>query len=130
MMQGFVTNTPDIDAEVLRILDQVEDAALVKPELAKPYRVLVPRADLQGRVTPLSRYCRVGVQAWSVRSDGSANLPDAFDLCAAAGAALEAAPNTSSVILSAEIQSGPSRVADDVTRIEYQYMTVLLEVAC
>ena len=129
-MQGFVTSTPDVDAEVLGVLAKVETARLVKPELSNPYRVLVSRADLQGRVTPLSRYCRIGVQAWSVRSDGSANLPDAFDLAAAAGAALEAAPETSQVILSAEIQSGPSRVADEVTRIEYQYLTVLLEVAC
>lgn len=128
-MAGFVTKTPDIDAVILSILNGVERADLVKPEIAKPYRVLVSRADLQQRVTPLSRYCRVGVQAWSVRADGTADLGDAFDLCAAAGAALEAAPNTSRVVLSAEIQSGPSRVADDVTRIEYQYMTVLLEVA-
>lgn len=128
-MQGFVTRTPDIDAEVLRVLGVVEQTELVKPEKAKPYRVLVSRADLQQRVTPLSRYCRVGVQAWSVRKDGTADLGDAFDLCAAAGAALEAAPSTSQVILSAEIQSGPLRVADEVTRIEYQYMTVLLEVA-
>lgn len=128
-MQGFVTNTPDIDAEILMVLLSVEQTELVKPELAKPYRVLVSRADLQQRVTPLSRYCRVGVQAWSVRKDGTADLGDAFDLCAAAGAALESAPENSRIILSAEIQSGPSRVADEVTRIEYQYMTVLLEVA-
>lgn len=128
-MAGFVTTTPDVDAHVRAILNTVARTELVKPEIAKPYRVLVSRADLQQRVTPLSRYCRVGVQAWSVRADGTADLGDAFDLCAAAGAALEAAPNTSSVVLSAEIQSGPARVADDVTRIEYQYMTVLLEVA-
>ncbi len=129
-MTGFVTDTPDIDAVVLGILRGVEQTELVKPELAKPYRVLVSRADLQQRVTPLSRYCRVGVQAWSVRGDGTANLGDAFDLCAAAGKALEASPLTSKVVLSAEIQSGPSRVADDVTRVEFQYITVLLEVAC
>lgn len=129
-MTGFVTETPDIDAVVLDILNGVEQTELVKPELAKPYRVLVSRADLQQRVTPLSRYCRVGVQAWSVRGDGTANLGDAFDLCAAAGKALEQSPLTSKVVLSAEIQSGPSRVADDVTRVEFQYITVLLEVAC
>lgn len=128
-MQGFVTKTPDVDVEVLRVLGAVARAELVKPEIAKPYRVLVSRADLQGRVTPISRYCRVGVQAWSVRKDGTADLGGAFDLCAAAGEALEAAPATSKVILSAEIQSGPSRVVDDVTRIEFQYLTVLLEVA-
>ena len=129
-MTGFVTDTPDIDAVVLDILSGVEQTELVKPELAKPYRVLVSRADLQQRVTPLSRYCRVGVQAWSVRGDGTADLGDAFDLCAAAGKALEQSPLTSKVVLSAEIQSGPSRVADDVTRVEFQYITVLLEVAC
>lgn len=128
-MPEFVTDTPDIELVVLNLLKPVADTYLVKPEKANPYRLLVSRADLQQRVTPLSRYCRVGVQAWSVNADGSANIGDAFDLCKAAGVALESSPNVSNVILSAEIQSGPSRVADDVTRIEYQYMTVLLEVA-
>lgn len=128
-MAGFVTTTPDIDAVILAVLRPVERTELIKPDLSNPYRVLVSRADLQQRVTPLSRYCRVGVQAWSVRPDGTADLGDAFDLCAAAGEALESSPNTFPIILSAEIQSGPARVADDVTRIEYQYMTVLLEVA-
>lgn len=129
MMQGFVTTSPDVEAVVREVLSSVERTELVKPDLAKPYRVLVSRADLQQRVTPLSRYCRVGVQAWSVREDGTADIGDAFDLCTAAGVALEASPDSSTVILSAEVQSGPSRVVDDVTRIEYQYMTVLLEVA-
>lgn len=128
-MQGFVTKSPDVEAVIRDLLASVERTELVKPELVSPYRVLVSRADLQQRVTPLSRYCRVGVQAWSVRDDGTANIGDAFDLCAAAGAALEASPDVSTVVLSAEIQSGPSRVADDVTRIEYQYLTALLEVA-
>lgn len=128
-MAGFVTSSPDVDAVVRGVLSAVAQTEIVKPELAAPYRVLVSRADLQGRVTPLSRYCRVGVQAWSVRSDGSANIGDAFDLCAAAGRALEQAANNHAVILSAEVQSGPSRVVDDITRIEYQYATILMEVA-
>lgn len=130
MSPAFVTDTPDIDSVLLDVLGTVERAEIVKPELATPYRVLVVWSQLQGRVTPLSRYCRVGVQAWSVRADGTADLGDAFDLCKAAGKALESSPLASKVILSAEIQSGPSRVVDDVTRIEFQYMTVLLEVAC
>lgn len=128
-MTGFVTESPDVEAVVQSVLAVVEQTFLVKPDRSGEYRLLVSRADLQGRVTPLSRYCRVGIQAWSVRDDGTANLGDAFDLCAAAGKALEAAPFTNSVILSAEVQSGPSRVADDVTRIEFQYLTALLEVA-
>lgn len=129
-MAGFVTETPDMDAVVRAVLGTVAPTYLVKPELANPYRVIVSRADLQQRVTPLSRYCRVGVQAWSVRADGTPDLGDAFDMCADAGRALERAQNTSPHILYAEIQSGPSRVADDITRIEYQYMTLLLEVKC
>ena len=129
-MAGFVTATPDMDAIVRSVLSTVAPTHLVKPELANPYRVLVSRADLQQRITHLSRYCRVGVQAWSVRADGTANLGDAFDMCAEAGRALELAQNTNQHILYAEIQAGPSRVADDITRIEYQYMTLLLEVKC
>lgn len=129
-MPGFVTETPDIESLLLGVLGGVGQAELVKPDLADPYRVLVVRADMQKRVTPLSRYCRVGVQAWATRADGSADLPAAFDLCSAAGVALEASPLTVRQILSAEVESGPARVADDVSRIEFQYLTVLLEVAC
>lgn len=130
MSPHFVTGMPDVEAIVRGVLSRVERTELVKPELAAPYRVLVSRADLQGRVTALTRYCRVGVQAWSVREDGTADVADAFDLAAAAGRALEAAPLTSAVIVAAEIQSGAARVRDEVTGVEYQYLTVLLQVIC
>lgn len=121
--------TVSVDMEALLIagLSSVEDTFNVKPEKSNPYRVLVVRADLQQKVTPISRYCRVGVQAWSVRADGRADLGDAFDLAKDAAAWLES--NVSGVILSADVESGPSRVTDDVTKLEYQYVTALLEVA-
>lgn len=121
------TASPDIEALLIAGLSAVEETVNVRPEKAKPYRLLVVRADLQQKVTPISRYCRVGVQAWSVRADGSTDLGDAFDLAAAGNAWLE--NNASGVILSADVESGPSRVTDPVTRLEYQYSTVLLEVA-
>lgn len=117
----------DMEALLIAGLSSVAPTVNVKPELAKPYRVLVVRADLQQKVTPISRYCRVGVQAWSVRTDGTSDIGDAFDLARDAAAWLES--NVSGVILSADIESGPSRVADDITRIEYQYVTALLEVS-
>lgn len=121
--------TVSVDMEALLIagLSSVEDTFNVKPEKAKPYRLLVVRADLQQKVTPISRYCRVGIQAWSVRADGRADIGDAFDLARDAAAWLEA--NVAGVILSADIESGPSRVTDDVTKLEYQYVTALLEVS-
>lgn len=121
------TTSPDMEALLIAGLSSVEETVNVRPEKAKPYRLLVVRADLQQKVTPISRYCRVGLQAWSVRADGSTDLGDAFDLAAAGNAWLE--NNTSGVILSADVESGPSRVTDPVTRLEYQYSTVLLEVA-
>jgi hypothetical protein len=108
-------------------LSSVEDTFNVKPNRSRPYRLFVVRADLQQKVTQISRYCRVGVQAWSVRADGTADLGDAFDLAAAGNAWFE--NNVRGVILSADVESGPSRVTDPVTKLEYLYSTVLLEVA-
>lgn len=121
------TTSPDMEALLIVGLSSVEATFNVRPEKAKPYRLLVVRADLQQKVTPISRYCRVGVQAHSVRADGSSNLGDAFDLASEAAAYLEA--NLDGPILSADVESGPSRVTDPVTNLEYQYVTVLLEVA-
>lgn len=121
------TTSPDVEALLIAGLSSVEDTFNVRPERADPYRLLVVRADLQQKVTPISRYCRVGLQAHSVRADGSADIGDAFDLASAAATWLES--NTDGVILSADVESGPSRVTDPVTRLEYLYVTVLLEVA-
>lgn len=121
------TTSPDMEALLIAGLSSVEETVNVRPEKAEPYRLLVIRADLQQKVTPISRYCRVGVQGWSVRADGTSDLGDAFDLTSEATAWLE--HNASGVILSADVESGPSRVTDPVTRLEYQYSTVLLEVA-
>lgn len=99
------------------------------PELShRAQRFVHVRADLQGRITPISRYCRVGIQGWSVRGDGAADIGDAFDLAASAGSALESLPLTG-ILLNAEIQSGPFKVADTTYSLEYQYLTALLELS-
>ena len=116
-----------MEALLIDGLSVVAETVNVKPERAKPFRLLQIRADLQQKVTPISRYCRVGISAWSVREDGSTDFADGFDLAAAANAWLE--NNVSGVILSADVESGPSRTEDPVTKIEFHYSTVLLEVA-
>lgn len=121
------TTSPDMEALLIAGLSSVEETFNVRPQRTNPYRLLVVRADLQQKVTPISRYCRVGVQGHSVRADGSADLGDAFDLASEAAGWLER--NLTGVVLSADVESGPSRVTDPVTGLEYLYVTVLLEVA-
>lgn len=121
------TTAPDMEDLLIAGLSSVEQTFNIKPERAKPYRMLVIRADLQQKVTPISRYCRVGISAWSVRADGSSDLGDAFDLAAEANTWIES--NVAGVILSAEVESGPSRTTDPITKLEFLYSTVLLEVA-
>lgn len=116
-----------MEALLIAGLSSVEDTFNVKPERSDPYRMLVIRADLQQKVTPISRYCRVGVSAWSVRADGTSDIGDAFDLASEANTWLES--NTSGVVLSADVESGPSRTTDPITKLEFLYSTVLLEVA-
>lgn len=121
------TVSVDMEALLIQQLSVIAPTFNVTPKKTKPYRLLVVRADLQQKATPISRYCRVGLQAWSVKADGTSDIGDAFDLAAEAAAWLESDPQ--GVILSADVESGPSRVNDDVTNLDYQYVTVLMEVA-
>lgn len=130
-MRSIPTTSPDVEAWLIATFGPTFGGAPVrnvKPPQSGAHSVLVIRADLQGRITPISRYCRLGVQAWKVTSAGQADLKGAFDLGAAFGAALEAA-DRSGILLDAEVQSGPYRVADPVTGVEHAYLTLLLEVA-
>lgn len=129
-MTSIPTTSPDVETWLIGLLGGALSpirAHNVKPAAADSYKHLVVRADLQNKVTPISRYCRVGIQAWVV-SEGRADLGAAFDLAALAGRTLEAAPRVG-ILIDAEIDSGPLRVMDDIAKIEFAYVTLLLEVA-
>lgn len=124
---GIPTTSHDMEALLIAGLSSVEQTYNIRPEKTKPYRLLTVVASLGAKVTPISRYCQVTITAWSVTADGRADIGDAFDLAAAAGRWLEM--NATGVILSADIQAGPFRVEDPVTKLETQTVTALLEVA-
>ena len=89
--------------------------------------LLLVRADPANQVTAVSRYCRVSVQAWVQRADGSADLARARDLAADFGRRLEGAPREG-MLLDAEVDAGPYRSVDQVTGLEYAYLSLLLQV--
>lgn len=125
------TTVPDVEAWLIATLGAAVAPVLVrnvKPDQKAPYSCVVVRADLQNRVTPISRYCRVGVQGWKVTAAGKADLAGARELCAALASALERAPRAG-ILLDAQIDAGPYRVVDATSGIEYQYASVLLEIA-
>lgn len=124
---GIPTTSRDMEALLIAGLSSIEQTFNIRPERPKPYRLLTVVASLGAKVTPISRYCQVTLTAWSVTADGKADIGDAFDLAAEAGRWLET--NTTGVILSADIQAGPFRVQDPVSKIENQTVTALLEVA-
>lgn len=129
-MAGILTAPLDVERLLVGLLDPASNAAPVrnvKPEQVAPYRCSVIRADLLNRVTPLSRYCRIGVQGWAVRADGSADLAAAHNLATEVAGAIERHAGTG-WLLAAQIDAGPYRVADSITGIEYAYATVLAEV--
>lgn len=131
MSQTIPTTSPDVEAWLLALLNAAMDpvkAHIVKPSTTGAYKHLVVRADLQNKATPISRYCRVGVQAWCVDASGRADRGAAFDMVASAGRVLETAP-LRGFLLAAEVDSGPVRVKDPITKLEYAYVTLLLEVA-
>lgn len=139
MSQSIPTTAPDVEAWIITTLSAAMAPAIIRnqrppdrlpdgsdnPDAAKAQ--LIIRADLQNRVTPVSRYCRVTAQARSLRSDGTPDLAGQFDLAARFGRALEAAPRTG-LLLDAEVESGPYRVPDADTGVEYHVINVLLEV--
>lgn len=130
-MASIPTTSPDVEAWLIGLLNPrmtPVKAHNVKPAASGAYSHLIVRADLQNRATPISRYCRVGIQAWVVGTNGRPNLGAAFDLAAKAGNVLETAPLTG-ILLNAEVTSGPSRVTDDISELEFAFVTALLEVA-
>lgn len=130
MSRRIPTSSPDIEVHLIPILSAATSESWfnVKPNRTGAYTLGLVRADLQGRVTPISRYCRVGLQGWAVDANGRADLGAAFDLVSLACTALEEISGQG-IILDAETQSGPVRVTDDITRLEYSYATLLLEVS-
>ena len=130
-MPSIPTTSPDVEAWLIATFGPTLDGAPVrnqKPKATGAHSVVLIRADLQNKVTPISRYCRVGVQGWKVRADGTADLKGAFDLAASFGAAVESADRTG-ILLDAEVETGPYRISDSVTGVEYAYLTLLLEVS-
>lgn len=128
-MMRIPTTVPDVEALLLSALDEgtAYEWFAVKPERSGVYKLGMLRADLQQHVTPISRYCRVGLQGWSVDSSGRMDAGDAFDIAAAGANALTKQAGVG-FILDAEVQSGPLRVTDPITKLEYPYVTLLLEV--
>lgn len=131
MSQRIVTASPDIEEYLLPILSaatEPHDWHNVKPKTTGGYTLGLVRADLQQHVTPISRYCRVGLQGWAVNASGQVDLGAARDLADAGARAILAQAGTG-IILDAEIQSGPVRVTDDTSRLEFSFVTLLLEVS-
>ncbi len=138
--QVIPAKSPDIEAWLIASLSPVLAPAIVRnqrppatlpdgspnPDAGKP--VVVVRASLANHITPISRYCRVAAQAWTLRPDGSPDLPACIRLAGRFGEELvrlvPAGP-----LLSAEHASGPYRVTDEATRLEYAVINMLLEVA-
>lgn len=132
-MMQIPAGSPDVEAHLIGLVNTAPlplpgRAYNVKPATAGAYKHYLIRADLQNRVTPISRYCRVGVQAWAVDAQGRTNLADAFDMAAAFGTWLEGLSG-SRIILHAQVDSGPMRVTDDIQQKDFSYLTALLEVA-
>lgn len=130
--QAIPTTSPDVEAWLITTFGASVSGApvrTIKPKQGSVgYSCIVVRADLQNRITPISRYCRLGVQGWKVSSAGAADLAGARQLAADYSRAIESAPRAG-ILLDAEVDAGPYRVVDSESGIEYQYVTLLLELA-
>lgn len=99
----------------------------IKPKQTPPYECVLIRADLQQKVNAISRYCRIGVSAWSVRASGEPNFQAAHDIAAAIGKYIETLPDAGGTpLITADIESGPLRLKDDLAgQLEFAYLSVL-----
>lgn len=103
----------------------------VKQPATGAHQAIVIRADLQQRLTQVSRYVRIGVQGWAVTAAKRGDYPAAAEIAGDYGALLEQLlnnPSTSGPFLAAEVDSGPVRVRDEESGIEYAYLTILAEI--
>jgi hypothetical protein len=100
-----------------------------KPTTAAPYRQIIIAADYGQNITPITRYVRIRLQAWAVKDNNVTDLYASFDLANAAAYIAQLAPRNANPIVAVEIDAGPSRVKDTLSGIEYQAVTLLLEVA-
>lgn len=127
MSRPIPGSAPDVTATLLPIIR----AGLLTGEVARQTlksgdkKAVLVRADLQGHVTQISRYCRVGLTAF-YDDNGNHRLDKAMELSNRAAKAL--LTTDSSLILSAEWQSGPVEVIDPITDKPAAYSTLLLEV--
>lgn len=99
-----------------------------KPTTAAPYKQVIIAADYGQLITPITRYVRVRLQGWVTRDSSAADLGASFRLANTAAHIAQQAPRDSNPIVSVEVDAGPSRVKDTLTGIEYQAVTLLLEV--
>lgn len=100
----------------------------IKPQIDAPYECVVIVAWPQQWVTPISRYVRLSVAGWAVRSSGTADLERAIALANGYADLIESAVGTGG-LLAATIESGPFRAVDDESRIEFADTNLLLEVS-
>lgn len=118
---------PDVTAALLPIIRAVLSAGEVARQTLKSgdKKAVLVRADLQGHATPITRYCRVGLTAFYEDNDNH-RLDKAMELSNRAAKAM--LTSDSSLIISAEWQSGPVEVIDPITDKPAAYSTLLLEV--
>lgn len=131
MSQHIRTAQIDLDAILLSTLGNVHDGAPVrnvKPKLSAPYRVVVIQSIPQNRATPVSRYVRLIVQGWDVRANGTGDFGAAQRLAGSYAAAVEGLSGRGRVLV-AEVESGPYRVTDSDSGVEYAVVNLLLEIA-
>lgn len=123
---GFVTAAKIVTAQPSLTGVDVKNE---KPATAPAnYRQVIVAADYGQNITPITRYVRVRMQAWSVLN-GASDFPGAFLLANTAAYIAQTAPRDANPIVSVEVDAGPSRVIDTLSGIEYQAVTLLLEVA-
>lgn len=127
-MNRIPTTSLDIDAVLLPIVR----TALATGEAANitdvgDDRFVLLRTDLANDATPITRYCRVGLTARYIDSDGNVRIDLAKGLANRAAAAILASKHQA--IVWAEWQSGPVITTDSISKKDVAYVTLLLEVA-
>lgn len=140
MSQGPIPSQwPDMTAwSVGYVTPQQPDAtvATVKPSklpngqkdtrALPPYRQIIISSVTMQKITEVSRNFLITAECWAVNADGVPQVRIAKELASEVGFLLESAPRNQAPVISAEINSGPTELRDEDTKLTYFEVAVMV----
>lgn len=122
---------PDIELWAINLLKPLLTGVTVanqKPATVAPYKQLLVSSLPGGKETAISRSVRLNLEARVTRTAGTSNLPASFAIATDAAFHIENAVASTSFLITADIETGPSRAQDAIDDPEFHEVSLILTV--